>query len=481
MKQNTNIFVMIGLLALACGQLQGLTRRQFFKLDQLRQELNVRYRRGVPERDGDDWLEENKAIIEQIRQLDPPTAITYQKKQNIFVKKVEQHRAREKAEASFAQMRETRKEAERVAAEETESVAAAERMRMVAEKAAEEARKKEIAVQEIQARIQTVSKAISVQLAKSPDEYKEVNFSKVSADIGQISKAITDVQGQLTPTDFENLQNEANQLNRELADAIFNNLIKLALPIIKYINDMESYIERIKQSGDPFNFDRFEIKDSIDREINPRLDAAYQDGLLLDATIYNTVSSDTQKNARNTAKRITGQVRNVLDKLSAYIKQCNKISQSEKDDKKLSRDHFAGTVRAIKTMSDVINDLYAKLPGIFRNEDTKLLTNDLKIAIAMQGGELTTLKENLYIIYEVRRTAEDKIEILYYFPGSMFSSAGFYYFDLKKDPLAGIYPSVDMIKAKLPKRRLSVPSAEEEGEPSAEEEALRAIEEGFMG
>jgi len=105
MKQSTNIFIMMGVIVLVCGQLQGLTRRQFFELDQLKQELNMRYRGGVPARgQRGDWLEGNLALIEQIRRIDPPTAAMYQKKQDIFARRVVQRRVAEEVEAELAGM-----------------------------------------------------------------------------------------------------------------------------------------------------------------------------------------------------------------------------------------------------------------------------------------------------------------------------------------------------------------------------------------
>ena len=49
MKHNRNIFIIIGVTALACGQLQGLSIRQLNELIQLKQELDLHYAQGIPE------------------------------------------------------------------------------------------------------------------------------------------------------------------------------------------------------------------------------------------------------------------------------------------------------------------------------------------------------------------------------------------------------------------------------------------------
>jgi len=56
MKQNTNILIITSFLTLACGQLQGLTKKQFRQLDQLRRELDKRFEEDIPDIEGGDWL-----------------------------------------------------------------------------------------------------------------------------------------------------------------------------------------------------------------------------------------------------------------------------------------------------------------------------------------------------------------------------------------------------------------------------------------
>ena len=110
MKQNTNIFIMIGIITLTCGQLHGLTRKQFFQLNQFKKQLDTRYKRGIPGINQADWLKENRKIIEQIRRLDRPTATTYQKKQNRFDQRIRKLRTAKAAKLEIAKL-----DAERIA------------------------------------------------------------------------------------------------------------------------------------------------------------------------------------------------------------------------------------------------------------------------------------------------------------------------------------------------------------------------------
>ena len=97
MKQGTNVFVIIGLITLACGQLHGLTLEQSAKLDQLKQKLEIRYAKGIPSIEPMEWLRENGEIIEQIEELDFLAASPYKRKQNLFFKKIQYKRKQKKA------------------------------------------------------------------------------------------------------------------------------------------------------------------------------------------------------------------------------------------------------------------------------------------------------------------------------------------------------------------------------------------------
>ena len=104
MKKNTNIFIIIGVIVLACWQLQGLTKRQFFELNQLKQQLDKRYGIGIPASKGSDWLDKNTEIIEQMKRLDPPTAATYQEQQDEFFVTMEEQKKAKIEQAGLEQI-----------------------------------------------------------------------------------------------------------------------------------------------------------------------------------------------------------------------------------------------------------------------------------------------------------------------------------------------------------------------------------------
>ena len=89
MNKNRNIFIMIGIVALASGQLYGLSPRQLAKLRKFETELKERFNRGPrSKREADAWLEKNREIIGKIKRLDPPTAAEYQRRQNALAVKI---------------------------------------------------------------------------------------------------------------------------------------------------------------------------------------------------------------------------------------------------------------------------------------------------------------------------------------------------------------------------------------------------------
>jgi len=375
MKQNANIFIIVGVIALVCGQLQGLTRRQFFELDQLKQQLDKRYNAGVPEAEQGDWLDENVAIIKQIRRLDLPTAATYEKKQNIFVKRAELRRVREEAEESLAQI----------------SQAAAE---------------------PIEVKIEMISKAIGDELAKSPDQYDQIDFNKMIQPIQELKNEIILAKKRLTYRKLSDLwRQEYIKLPTQHADAVLTNLTRLAHPIIDQVNRVKGYIEQLRKSGNSFNFDSNQINDPMIRKIVPRLDSAYQKGLLLNIRFLIMAQGLVQRDARKSADNITGHIAKLIGELVAYVDKLNVLSRDNKANYRLSVENFNTTVQAILVMKNVTDDLYVKLQSIFRNGIT--LIEDLTEKIDLLAQELSRLKADLYNVYEVEKEAGDKITILY--------------------------------------------------------------------
>ena len=379
MKKNINVFIMMGIITLACGQLHGLTKREFFELNQLEQKLNARYTAGISVQDPDAWLDGNVTIIEQIRKLDPPTAVKYQKRQNLFAKRARQGKVAEGVKEG----------AEKISKE------GAERIRKEQE-VAEAKVEAEKTVQKIQKMVQTVSKNINVQRAKSPEHYDKVDFSDIPTAIGTISQAITEAQGQLTEISYRSLQDKVNQLNTKLADAVLTNLLNLADPIIEHITSIDKYIEELHSGYDPFNFDNNKIENSINNEIQSRLYSAYQQHLLLSENVHNKSQPKILINAIETAKKIVLQSEELLSRFTRYIQYLNRINQETKDseEEKLSVNNFVKTAQAIRVMDYVLKSLYSPLNSLFRN-NIKLI-NNLTSNILGKENIISSLKTKLY-------------------------------------------------------------------------------------
>ncbi len=89
MNKNRNMLIMIGIVALVCGQLHGLNPRQLTQLRNLEKKLKTRFASGIrgiqvfpDDTPTNNWLKENKDIIEKIRRLDRPSAAKYRYQYN---------------------------------------------------------------------------------------------------------------------------------------------------------------------------------------------------------------------------------------------------------------------------------------------------------------------------------------------------------------------------------------------------------------
>ena len=362
MKHNRNIFIIIGVVALTWGQLQGLTPEQSAKLAKLRQKLDLRYNQDIPEAEQAIWLDENKEIIEQMRLLDLQTATEYQKKQGQFIKKI-------------AEDRQT----------------------------------------QIMTKIKSVKEQIENELAKSPNNYQEVDFSEIPNAMVQINQTIADTERLLAPTPFYIrverkifLEQRQLELGDRLAIAILTNLIGLAGPIKRNIATINNYIDNslaLPESEDifPAGFDRSSINRLINDEINPRLASASQKGFLVSRDIISgKVDKITWNTATIKASEIVNQVTSLLLNFSDYIKNLNILSKKGKENKEnplLEINNFFVTIQAIKTMNDVIENLYSNLPGIFRNGSPLVSKFDKQIDYCKDL--LSGLKTDLYNIYQV--------------------------------------------------------------------------------
>ena len=83
MKQGTNVFVIIDLITLTCGQLHGLTPEQSTELNRLKRQLDIRFAASTQSIEVvDTSIEENERIIEQMERIDSSVAAMYKEKQD---------------------------------------------------------------------------------------------------------------------------------------------------------------------------------------------------------------------------------------------------------------------------------------------------------------------------------------------------------------------------------------------------------------
>ncbi len=206
---------------------------------------------------------------------------------------------------------------------------------------------------------------IQAELVKSPDRYQEVNFSQTFAFIAQVHRTISNEQD---PHKKKALEDRVFELEKTLAHALFTNLTKLAEPIAEQVSEIIKYINVIEQTSTPFDLATNYIKDPITNEINPRLDSAFQEGLLSNPVFVPAVEKLVWEKASKAAITIATSVINLLNKLTTYTEQLNKISKTEKKEKSandFTKDHFNKTAQTILTMKWIIDNLYSKLLYIF--------------------------------------------------------------------------------------------------------------------
>ncbi len=290
-------------------------------------------------------------------------------------------------------------EKERLAQEEREI--AAEK-----EKAEEEIAEEEIstaAATSIHKIIENVKEIIRHTLAESPDQLPAIDFSLIPPAIENIRKMTERIQ--LTQEDMKNLENETIQLQTELANALFANLVRLSRPIIEQINNMKTYIGTLIVRND-FNINKNKIEDTIN-QIDPRLASASQQNLLLDPDFFNKADQEAKDNARQAANNITTKVRELLDEFVGYIGHLNTLSEKKEGDNKLTVADFEATAQAIQTMKWVINNLFVQLQDNFVGNDVQLIY-PIKVFIKGVNNTLSNLKKTLYGIYEVEQAFNEE-------------------------------------------------------------------------
>ena len=312
--------------------------------------------------------------------------------------------------------------------------------------------------------IQLIPKQIENELAKSPKNYQKVNFWAISDSIRKIKNFIAAAESS-APTLAKRLSTQQRQLSEKLADSILANLTNLAEPIkktISYISGqitlkhddlklIEQFPPRKEGNIIPFIHERI-------NEIISRLDSASQQGLLVSKDImFGKVEEKTWNSASKAATEIVKLVINLLlSTFPDYISKRNTLSKRGKENKAnpiLEVDNFFGTTMAIRLMNFVIENLYSKLPGIFRNGSP--LVENFNKQIAACKSLLSGLKTDLYNIFQVKKSKQKgKIEILYYFiwdgseDGQSPTTFEPIYSEPIEDLLANIGYSVDEIEKK---------------------------------
>jgi len=361
MKQNINIFIMIGIIFLAGGQLQGLTRKQFFKLDQLKQKLDLRYRGGIPEKSRVNWLTANSAIIEQIKQLDSPTAAAYAKKQKVFKKKILSLAVRTETEEEEMErkLKEEEDEAERVLKKQ---FASAEKPRISTKK-----------LRIIESMVISVEQLIKDEGDKLPRGYKKVNFSGVLNEIEKINIKFNEQSSEFTEQDSTHLVAMIKTLWEDFAYAIINNFKSSFRVITVYIDSMRSNIEKMK-AGEFLDFDKSVIE-VLAEKIRGDITAAYQDGFLVTSAIMTNIDKNDWDKAIEEAMSIAELVGQLLGKFAFYISSLNQKSLKDKNNARLAEANFDVTAQAIRVMHLVMNDLYIGLQRTFGAGNYPLIAN----------------------------------------------------------------------------------------------------------
>ena len=141
------------------------------------------------------------------------------------------------------------------------------------------------------------------------------------------------------------------------------------------------------------------------------------------------------------------QAAQVVDELVEYIKALNEASKEEKNRSKpiLKIDDFAVTALALQVMNRFIWDLYRKLARMHIQRE--LFRGDLQKFHNKQETIFSELKTDLYNIYEVKKEADDKIAIRYYYTSLLPGRTGFYYSGFRDDLLTKTELPVGKIEA----------------------------------
>jgi len=306
MNKNKSLVLMIGIIALSCGQLFGLTRRQFQELDGLKKQLDQRFVDRWIGPTADAWLKENQNIIARMRRIDPKAAATYQQEQGRFQRTVREVRRQmlraveaegrvENLQRELRQFQEIVEPAEKAAPEEfrlqvadlqqqlTESQAQLQQQQIDLDAAQEQARKEpdlerltqltqrvrelETArgdVQRERDQWENLLKGINVSIDRKLVTLSEKIFGKISnLRTFQTSKDINKTKGEVETIlpkieEYIEFLLAGERTVSEIQTKIQRPLDQLSLRIDEFITDAQKSIETSREKGKKTieNFDK---------------------------------------------------------------------------------------------------------------------------------------------------------------------------------------------------------------------------------
>ena len=157
-------------------------------------------------------------------------------------------------------------------------------------------------------------------------------------------------------------------------------------------------------------------------------------------------------------KTIIAKVEEFFENFTQYITHLNETNGTNKGKKPANdfiKDHFKKTAQAIRTMKWVIDNLLTTLQTtFFENSEIKKIVS-MQELLNFERKRLSSLKAELYRIYEVKQSPFSKISIKTYH--RLFR--GLYYDYPQDDPLKNILPTVAQIEKERLKQQPAPPSS----------------------
>jgi len=350
-----------------------------------------------------------------MRQLDRPTAAVYQEQQNMFA---EEGKAEEFEEGEYE-----------ISEQLKQSLAQFDSLYEPAER------------------------EITDQEAISLDQYLTVDFSEAHRKIeeikkeGAIMKAGLAQEGISGGVDkfFLDSQLRIDLLEKHLAYAVLNNLVKLADPIIKSLDNIEKYIKK-SLSNNEF-VDQEEFNHVLENYVVSRLESVFKGNLFEKLSLRKLVTDSVWQNASKSAEIIEEKLGKLINNFYGYTNDLVKYVMLTDNRSNLRRDRFNSISYAIGTLQKIVNQLYYSTVDRFEKIGLLSDTDFVKFDDTARS-KISDLKKNLYVEYRVEQVFDKKnkpvqgyISILSVaLMGLAFSV------DDARDTLQDIKPSLDDIK-----------------------------------